>query len=380
MIHPLNKRNGTLELWRFLFSLYILLFHIEKNFFHQRIDGIRLNLSLCPHGAIGVEFFFLLTGIFLAQSARKEPAAPASADDLGRSTLRYLGKKCKGVFPCHLIAFAIIFIVTVWSERMKWLAAARLLIDSLPDVLLVQWSGIPSANLNGVEWYLSVMLISSAVIYPLCRRYASVFSKVAAPVAGCMIIGYLGQKYGRLTEVNLWDGLFYKSMLRGFAEILLGVFICEICMDYLTPLRGRLRRRTKVLLTLTEWGAYGYATLFSFVTFPWEGEFVTLMAIMLAVTLSYSGLTYTAALFNRPFVYFLGRCSLAIYLSQKSALILVHSLTERSAIASDRMTLMLATLAATAFFTAVTMIGGKLLGKLLFKDNRPASTRPVISA
>ena len=380
MIHPLNKRNGTLELWRFLFSLYILLFHIEKNFFYKGLDSSRLDVSLCIHGAIGVEFFFLLTGIFLAQSVRKELSAPAPTDDLGGSTLRYLGKKCKGIFPCHLIAFAVIFIVTVWSERMKWLAAAELLIGSLPDVLLVQWSGIPSANLNGVEWYLSVMLISSAVIYPLCRRYASVFSKVAAPVAGCMIIGYLGQKYGRLTEVNLWDGLFYKSMLRGFAEILIGVFISEICADYLMPLCGRIRRRTKVLLTLMEWGAYGYATLFVFFTFPWEGEFVALMAIMLAVTLSYSGLTYTATLFNRPFVYFLGRCSLPIYLSQKSALLLVHSLTERSAIAPDRMTIMLATLAATVVFTVITMIGGKLLGKLLFKDNRPASTRPVISA
>ena len=163
MIHPLNKRNGTLELWRFLFSLYILLFHIEKNFFYKGLDSSRLDVSLCIHGAIGVEFFFLLTGIFLAQSVRKELSAPAPTDDLGGSTLRYLGKKCKGIFPCHLIAFAVIFIVTVWSERMKWLAAAELLIGSLPDVLLVQWSGIPSANLNGVEWYLSVMLISSAV-------------------------------------------------------------------------------------------------------------------------------------------------------------------------------------------------------------------------
>lgn len=375
-----NRRNGTLELWRFLFSLYILLFHIEKTFFYKGLDSSRLDVSLCVHGAIGVEFFFLLTGIFLAQSVRKELTAPTSAVNLGDSTLRYLGKKIRGVFSCHLIAFAVIFTVTVWSERMRWLAAARLLIDSLPDLLLVQWSGIPSPNLNGVEWYLSTMLISCAVIYPLCRRFPSFFGKVAAPVGGCVIIGYFGHKYGRITDISQWDGLFYKSMLRGFAEILLGVFICEICMDYLMPLRDRLRRRTKALLTLTEWGAYEYATLFVFFTFPWEGEFVALMSIMLAVTLSYSGLTYTAALFNRSFVYLLGRYSLAIYLSQKSALLLIQTLKEQSVIAPDHMTLTLATLSATVAFTVVTIIGGRLLDKLLFKDNRPAPPRPVISA
>ncbi len=52
------KRNGKIELMRFVFCISILLYHINSDLW----DGKKLlsdNISFFAHGRTGVEFFFL---------------------------------------------------------------------------------------------------------------------------------------------------------------------------------------------------------------------------------------------------------------------------------------------------------------------------------
>lgn len=51
MVEKIKKRNGNIEILRFLFCIGIVLFHAWVN----------------PRGFIGVEFFFIVTGFFLAK-------------------------------------------------------------------------------------------------------------------------------------------------------------------------------------------------------------------------------------------------------------------------------------------------------------------------
>ena len=67
-----SKRNGTLEFWRFAFAAFVLLFHAEKYILGEPSMAKGVFFGFFPHGAIGVEFFFLLTGLFLAMSADKQ--------------------------------------------------------------------------------------------------------------------------------------------------------------------------------------------------------------------------------------------------------------------------------------------------------------------
>ena len=60
-----KKHNGIISLWKFIFSLVIMIYH-AKIFFPEE------NIPIFRGGYIGVEFFFLVSGFFLAKKALKD--------------------------------------------------------------------------------------------------------------------------------------------------------------------------------------------------------------------------------------------------------------------------------------------------------------------
>jgi len=56
-----KKRNGEIEFLRFVFAVVVVIFHFNSSF----------NLNAFHWGRLGVEFFFMVTGVLLAMSAKK---------------------------------------------------------------------------------------------------------------------------------------------------------------------------------------------------------------------------------------------------------------------------------------------------------------------
>ena len=57
------KKNGELELLRFLFAIMILFYHTRKI--------CPIDSGIFKHGYFGVEFFFILSGALMAKSIYK---------------------------------------------------------------------------------------------------------------------------------------------------------------------------------------------------------------------------------------------------------------------------------------------------------------------
>lgn len=355
-----SKRNGTLEFWRFVFCVFILLFHAGKYVFGQPSTQHGVFFAFFPHGSIGVEFFFLLTGLFLAMSAEKQCKRQPEGYSLGDETVRYVWKKYCSIFPYHLIAFITLFVITLSMDTYDWFHALLLFINSIPGLFLVQMSGVPSVNLNHVEWYLSVMMIAIAIVYPLCRRYYDAFTRIVAPVGGLMILGYLGVTCNRLTGITNWEGHFYRGFLRGLAEILIGAFCYAFVKNYLAPLREKIGGFRRLLLTLLEWVSYTVVIFFAIMTFPPQYEFAALFFIFVAVSLSFSDLTYSGALLNNPVSMFLGRFSLVVYLTQVAAIKIATQLL----VDLDDSGKVWAIVILTLIFSIVTLIAGDICMKL----------------
>lgn len=320
MANDKKRKNGTIEFLRFIFCMCVLLYHIEKYILGASSLTEGIHLAFFPHGSIGVEFFFVLTGLFMAQSVDKE-LRNHSNFNLGDDTIRFMFKKIKSIFPYHLIAFCFLFIITAWVNHYSISMMISTLVSSIPNLLLIQMTGIPGKMLNHVEWYLSVMLIVLAILYPLCKKFYSTFVKVICPIGSLLILGYLGGTYGSLTGVAVWTGVAYKGFWRGLAEIALGVSAYEASKKL--NAKG-LNKKEVYLLSGVEVGCYLSSFIFVIMTFSKGYEFLCLLALYVGIILSYSSVTMSKNLFSHKISYLLGELSLPIYLSQLSAFAIVQ--------------------------------------------------------
>ena len=281
-----------------------------------------LTFRFFVHGAIGVEFFFLLSGLLMARhvdNLRKKK----TKESLGEETSKYVFKKYMSVFPYHILGFILIFILTLVVENKSITDSLVLLVESIPGVLLIQMTGFKGVVLNHIEWYISSLLLGIAVIYPFLRKYYDTFVKYVAPLIAILILGYLYFETGKLTGVMKWMGIGYKGTIRGIAELLLGVYGYYLGTE-LSKLK-KLPKSGKIILTIFEGLLYISISLFVVMTFANRFEFYALIAIYLLLIISYSGITYSSKLFNNKFVYYLGKLSLPIYVTQLSAIIFVNN-------------------------------------------------------
>lgn len=307
----MKKRNGKIELFRFIFCCLIICFHINVDYWNGG-KNLTEHISFCGQGRIGVEFFFVVSGFLLAASVYK---SLKTKEDLGKDTACFIYKKWLGIFPCHIVAYFITFAVAVICRNLGVFAAIKVFINSLPNLFLIQKTGIYSQNLIGVEWYISTMLLAMIVLYPLCKKYYTKFVRIVAPLIAVFLVGYMCHETGGLSLTSDWAGICAKVQLRAVAELCLGIFGFEVTR-FLKRLN--ISGMTKAILTIVEWMCYIFAILFAISTLGREYEPYALYALFVAVVLSFSNQTLTCEILNIKIVYFLGKISLPMYLMQNA--------------------------------------------------------------
>ncbi|MBP5260508.1 MAG: acyltransferase [Clostridiales bacterium] len=310
--------NGEIELYRFLFCIAVLLFHAEKYFLGEPSSLGAFKPYFFVHGAVGVEFFFVCSGFFMARSLRKDIAKGDA--DTGSAAVKFILHKIKGIAPVHIVFFILSFISLIIVRAWGIKEIISRAVDSIPSFFLIQMLGFKGTSPNHVSWYLSVMLISMFVIYPFARKWYSVFVKVIAPVLALVILGYLYLNYGSLTGVMVKVGIFYKSMLRGFAEILIGLTVYEIAEWFKAKEKTKAQRvliSVAAVILLIGSGIYIMHTLPS----RYEFLMIPVSAALMVIAHSRQGILFD--LVNNRFSVLLGKLTLPVYLSQVTMINLI---------------------------------------------------------
>lgn len=311
-IKATNKIVG-IELLRFIFAMLIVLGHAWDEFHTNDLPWY-----VVRQGAIGVEFFFILSGILMAKSVYKEQPMIETYDQIGEKTIGFLKKKYVAIFPTHAIVFLIMFVDVCLVKQWNIATALNKFLFTLPELFLVQMSGLKlGTNVNPNDWYLSSMFLAMLITYPLLRKYRSLFTKVIAPVVTFILLGYLFQTTGKITPSNtvVMGGLFLKGSLRAVAEICLGASVYEVVI-YIDSLE--MSRIRKIGFGCAELFAYGI-TLFtacSNIEVSWYFIFLFILAGGLAISFSKFSVFHHEAQPSRIILY-LGELSMTIYLSQR---------------------------------------------------------------
>lgn len=224
-----KEKNGEIEILRLVFCFAVMLCHLSSNF----------GMLQFKRGTFAVEFFFLVSGFFMARTA--ERTETVSFDD----TIGFLSRKISTFLPyyigavlIHLVVFRLIICHTSLHNLLTGI------IKLIPEFIFLQMGGFATESIINVPavWYLSAMLLSMLILYPFAVKFKKSYGVVFLILA-IFGIGYLVRKHnGYIVVFRTTDcGLLYDGMLRGLCETALGA-VCYKFSEYIYMRKLVVRR------------------------------------------------------------------------------------------------------------------------------------------
>ena len=243
-----KPRISEIELMRFAAAFIIMGHHF---------------LFVFDKGWILVEFFFILSGILMAQSAEKTIQSKKQLD-LGNDAKNFIIRKIKTLLPYLIIAYlSYITIYLILGGFTSTLAND--ILNQIPDYLLLIDAGfnVEGYLMDDATWYISAMIIGLMILYPIYLRLGNLGRYVVMPLIFIFCIGFLIHTGTTMNFHRQWIGFASGGMIRGIGEMALGAFCYTICTHLkkieLTTIGNIITTMMKILLiTITVIWSMGY--------------------------------------------------------------------------------------------------------------------------
>lgn len=207
--------NWEIDVLKFIFAVIVAVFHCS------RFDPA---IPVLSRGYLAVEFFFIVSGYFMAQKIKSSNP---------QSTGTFLLKKIGPIYPVYIGAFLVAVLCRIAPFNLSLFEyIKRVMIGGLEILVLQEFGFDVGTFYNGVTWYISAMMIAMAILYPLYSKYRSYFllGGGALLVALCCY-ALLLHNFERIAAGSAWAGVFKFRVVRAFAGLSLGVF-CNTCCGY----------------------------------------------------------------------------------------------------------------------------------------------------
>ncbi len=313
----IKKYNPEIDLVKFIFSVFIVLYHSNKLVAATGID-------LFSFGFTATDFFFMISGYLMVKSSKKYDPM-----NTGRSTFDFVMSKIKSFYPYLIFAFIVAFAVRQYAKFLDgtfiaWNFWEDLLI-SINEVLLLQNSGIDFGSIyNGPTWYISAMLISMAVLFPILLKCKDWFVNIGSLIMAIFAYAFTQQERGTLNALG-WNGFTSRGIVRAIAGLCLGVFLCSLVEKY--QAKGTvLKTPGKILVGITELGVFVLLVAIMQKKVNHRFDYIAIILIFYLCFVILSGITGFSDLLPSKICAFLGKASLLIYLNHRCLVFLFNAL------------------------------------------------------
>lgn len=230
------ERNRAFDFLKLCFTAVIVLHHSHY------LDGA-LN-----RGYIPVEFFFILSGFFIAQACQTRPE---------QSVWQYFKTRAWKLYPEYWFAFLLLLAkILITGAKMPyptWYAP-------ILDLLMMQNLGIPgSGGMNYPAWYLSVLMFGGLLIYCLRKRLTQKLFNIIACLVVAITYLFLAANSRTVEQWNTVAYVLYVPFWRGMADMFIGTLLFQ--MPIPSKIWGRMLECLSllgVLLLLHISGPYDY--------------------------------------------------------------------------------------------------------------------------
>ena len=296
-----EKRNGIISLWKFLFAIVIAFFHTNQFYDNQK--------SIFFYGGyIAVEFFFIISGFYLAQKSLSEKYDNSK---ITKESIKFILNKLKKIMPYILIAYTFSLIVTlIYNPLLK----PNEIINSIWNLLLLRELGFKSIIILPQLWYLTSLFVSMFVLYPLAKKYKEKFIVFISPLIILFGLGYLNHNWTSLNHAyQIWNGFIYTGMLRGFIELNIGMLLCLI--HYKLSNIEYTKIGKTILTILGEGLLICVLIIINYISAPKHYDYIMLLFISIAVLIIASEKTYEYKILSNNLFYYLEKLSMPIFIN-----------------------------------------------------------------
>lgn len=296
-----TKHNGIISIWKFIYCVMIILYHIS-------LDKSFNEKYTFKYGAIGVEFFFIVSGYLLAKKAID--FGNVKNENIGIETWRFILKKVKIFYPYILMVYFTSLPIMAFIEKYS----RYNVLTSIWELLLMQSSGLYTTRVIPVAWYISSMILCSLILFPLILKYRNNYIYIFAPISIIFIWGFIIKRNGNFTNPWIWNTFTIVGNLRAFFELSLGVIVYDIAEKIK---KINFTKISKLIISIIEF--IGFISILLFVNIDKANnkyDSIMLLIMALSITLAFSEKTLLFSFCNNKVFYFLEKLSLPMYLNQ----------------------------------------------------------------
>lgn len=201
------KRNGLIEISRFFAILAVALIHFNSIAF--------------PKGYLGVEFFYLISGYFLAKELNK--TNQVQLQTVEKASLKQLSK-----LSLLLLLSLLITLYIYQITQLDYLKQINIT-NFASELLLLDAFGLNFPRLIPAGWFISGLIISSLILRYSLYRFGQRVLIIIGPVISIFILVYINSRFGNLNvplDATRFGTIPFGT-LRAFAELTLGASVFE---------------------------------------------------------------------------------------------------------------------------------------------------------
>ena len=303
-----KQRNNIIELGRFVYSLLVVGYHIQLSY-----DEEDKSVDPFECGALAVEYYFFLSGYFLARSLEK-----LSLDNKMSFIKKYytfMKNKIKALLTVHFIAIIAILIIIACCDKKNFV---NKLLPGITSIFLVQMAVVYHGNFEKAlivpEWYLSSMIICMLIMVPIFLAFRKLMKGVFVVLILLGVLAIFAVIFILITKMKLKPNMIFDMRAWGEMNVSMFSYYLSLYIEKQTYSNG-----INILLKIVEIVAYCIPVILGIFPISANNEPICMTItgacafVAIFITFSKKGNIIKSEKANYIFGY-LGRISLPIYI------------------------------------------------------------------
>lgn len=296
----MKNRFGKISLYKFLFSIMIIVFHVGNVLDYNKF---KFNFG---SGSIAVDFFFVVSGFFFCRKYVNYKVK----NSVGEDSFNYFINRTNRFIKYIIILLIIAIPFSIFCLKFNFTS----LINAFYKLLYIPHHTKCGSEIFGITWYIVAMILVESMLFPFLIKYKKEFVYIISPIIIILLGSYLLIRYGHFATPWKMGTILYKGILRGIFEINIGMYLYLISEKISNV---KFTKLSKILLLLFE--IAGYLSIFVLVNLNnahRRFDVLMLLIISICILISTNKNMYLYNFCNNKLFYFLEKLSLPMYIYQ----------------------------------------------------------------